>query len=71
MTDGKEGTIVPARHVDALADAISWCYQHRDEAQAMGKAARTRIESQFTLDHYNQRIIALYCALKGSLRGPA
>jgi glycosyltransferase involved in cell wall biosynthesis len=59
MTSGKEGTIVPARDVGALADAISWCYWHREEGQVMGKAARARIESQFTLDHYNQRIIAL------------
>jgi glycosyltransferase involved in cell wall biosynthesis len=66
ITSGKEGTIVPARDVGALADAISWCYWHREEGQVMGKAARERIESKFTLDHYNQRVIALYCSLKGS-----
>jgi hypothetical protein len=26
----------------------------------MGKTARATIESQFTLDHYNQRMISLY-----------
>jgi starch synthase len=60
VTEGKEGFIVPARDVDRLAEAILWCYQHRDETRAMGKAARARIESQFTLEHYNQRMIALY-----------
>jgi hypothetical protein len=29
----------------------------------MGKAARARIDRQFTLEHYNQRVIALYRAL--------
>ena len=66
MMSGKEGLIVPARDVSALADAILWCYRHRDEGQAIGKAARERIETQFTLDHYNQRVIALYAALKES-----
>ena len=65
ITSGKDGIIVPARNVDALADAILWCYRHRDEIQAMGKAARARIESQFTLGHYNQRQIALYRELAG------
>jgi glycosyltransferase involved in cell wall biosynthesis len=63
MTEGKEGRIVPARDVDALAEAILWCYQHHEETRAMGKAARARIDRQFTLEHYNQRVIALYRAL--------
>jgi glycosyltransferase involved in cell wall biosynthesis len=60
VTEGKEGFIVPVRDVDRLAEAILWCYQHRDETRAMGRAARAKIESQFTLDHYNQRQIAVY-----------
>ncbi len=68
MISGKEGIIVPARDVGALADAILWCYRHQDEGQVMGKAARARIETQFTLDHHNQRVIALYRSLKGAPR---
>lgn len=60
VADGKEGFIVAERDVDRTAEAILWCYEHRDEARAMGLAARARIESQFTLDHYSQRMIALY-----------
>jgi glycosyltransferase involved in cell wall biosynthesis len=63
MESGKEGIIVPARNVDALADAILWCYEHPDDAKAMGQAARARIEREFTLEHYNQRIIRLYRSL--------
>jgi glycosyltransferase involved in cell wall biosynthesis len=66
VTEGKEGFIVPARDVDRTAQAIQWCYDHRDETRAMGRAARARIENQFTLDHYNQRMIALYRGLAGT-----
>jgi len=60
VTDGKEGFIVPVRDVDRLAEKILWCYQHREESLAMGHAARAKVENEFTLEHYNQRQIALY-----------
>ena len=60
LEQGKEGWIVPIRNIDALADAILWCYRHTNERMAMGEAARDRIEGQFTLRHYNDRLIALY-----------
>jgi glycosyltransferase involved in cell wall biosynthesis len=66
VTEGKEGFIVPARNVDRIAEAIQWCYEHGEETGAMGRAARSRIEKQFTLDHYNQRMIALYRRLAGA-----
>lgn len=31
----------------------------------MGRAARSKIENHFTLEHYNQRQIALYRSLAG------
>jgi starch synthase len=65
LENGKEGIIVPARDVEAMADAILWCYQHRDESRAMGKAARARIEREFTLENYVERQIALYRSLAG------
>ena len=66
VTEGVEGLLTPARDVDRIAEAILWCYQHREETQAMGRAARARIESQFTLSHYNQRMIALYRSVAGA-----
>ena len=63
VTEGKDGFIVPVRDVDHMAEAILWCYQHRNETLAMGRAARAKIESQFTLAHYNQRMIELYKSL--------
>jgi len=66
VSEGKEGFIVPARDVERTAEAIQWCYEHGDETRAMGRAARARIERQFTLEHYNQRMIALYREIAGA-----
>ena len=63
IENGKGGLIVPARDVDALADAILWCYEHREQSRAMGRAARARIESEYTLEHYNERVIQMYRSL--------
>jgi len=66
VSEGKEGFITPVRDVDRLAEAILWCYEHRDEARTMGRAARARVEREFTLEHYNQRMIAVYRRLAGA-----
>jgi len=42
------------------AEAILWRYQHRSELAAMGRAARIRIEEEFTLARYEERLIELY-----------
>ena len=60
VTEGKDGFILPARNPDALARAILWCYQHPHETLAMGRAARVKVEEQFTLPHYEERQIAMY-----------
>jgi glycosyltransferase involved in cell wall biosynthesis len=65
VTEGVEGFLTPARDVDRIAEAILWCYQHREETRAMGRAARARIESHFTLAHYNQRMVTLYRSVAG------
>lgn len=65
LENGKEGWIVPTRDVDALANAILRCYQNPGLSRAMGHAARARIESQFTLEHYNQRMMECYISLAG------
>ena len=63
VAQGTEGFVVGARDADALADRILWCYEHPEEAASMGRAARARIEQQFTLEHYAERQIACYRAL--------
>lgn len=65
VTAGKEGFVVPSRNVDALAERILWCSQHREELVAMGRSARSKIEQSFTLSHYEERQVALYRSLAG------
>jgi glycosyltransferase involved in cell wall biosynthesis len=63
VTHGSNGLIVPSRDSGALADSLQWCYDHPQDAQALGQAARATIESAFTRSHYNRRIIELYSSL--------
>jgi glycosyltransferase involved in cell wall biosynthesis len=60
ITSGENGILVPGRNSDALADAILWCYQNRGALISMGRAARTRVEQEFTLSHYVDRLASLY-----------
>jgi glycosyltransferase involved in cell wall biosynthesis len=60
VTPGEDGTIVPIRDVDALAEAILWHFQNREATATMGRAARRKIEQQFTVAHYEQRMIQVY-----------
>jgi glycosyltransferase involved in cell wall biosynthesis len=63
ITEGNDGFVIPARSVDAIAEAILWCYRNRDELMEMGKAARKKVEKQFTLAAYEERQIDLYRSL--------
>jgi glycosyltransferase involved in cell wall biosynthesis len=62
ITQGIEGNVVPARNVEALAEAILWHYENPEASAAMGGAARSRVERQFTLPHYVERVIGVYRA---------
>jgi glycosyltransferase involved in cell wall biosynthesis len=62
ITQRIEGDIVPAGNVAAMADAIMWHYKNPDGSAAMGRAARSRIERQFTLPHYVDRVTGMYRA---------
>ena len=63
VTHGKDGLIIPARSVNELAEAIWWCYRHRQELPGMGKAARQKVEQRFTRAHYEERQIEVYRSL--------
>lgn len=63
ITPGENGFLVPGRNTEALADAILWCYQHRDALPQMGRVSRARIEGEFTLAHYHERLVSLYESL--------
>ena len=63
ITEDVDGAIVPARNPEALAEAIRWHYSNPDATIEMGRAARKKIEQRFTVEHYVERIIGVYCAL--------
>jgi glycosyltransferase involved in cell wall biosynthesis len=63
ITPGVDGNVVPARNVAALAEVILWHYKNPEASSTMGKAARLKIESQFTLAHYAERVIEAYRAV--------
>jgi glycosyltransferase involved in cell wall biosynthesis len=60
IASGETGFLVPGRDIDALAEAILWCYRNREALGPMGHAARTRIEREFTLSDYANRLTLLY-----------
>lgn len=68
---GKDGFVISARRREELAEAISWCFHHRCELPAMGKAARHRIVQRFTRSRYEERQIAFYHSLAGLTQAAA
>jgi glycosyltransferase involved in cell wall biosynthesis len=60
VRDGVDGFIVRERDSDELAARLEWLYRHRDEARAMGKNARQRVEESYTWAHYRERISAVH-----------
>ena len=57
--DGKDGFIVPIRHVEPLVEKIRYFYDNRAAAVEMGKEARRYIE-QFTWEHYEDTLMDTY-----------
>ncbi|MEI7613075.1 MAG: glycosyltransferase family 4 protein [Betaproteobacteria bacterium] len=59
MADGKEGLLFPAGDVSALAEHMRDLVVHPDKRQALGAAARVRMEQEFTWRHNAERVFAL------------
>lgn len=55
IDDGVEGFIVPIRDVEALKEKLEWCYEHPQELQRMGKAARRKAE-KLTWELYQREL---------------
>jgi len=69
IRDGVDGFIVPIRDVEALKEKILWLYEHRDAGREMGMNARRRVEENFTVEHYGNRLVANIEALVQKVRG--
>lgn len=55
----------PTKPVEA-ADAMSWLLSHRDEAEAMGRAGRAAVMSEFAWQSEERRLLGLYDRILGS-----
>ncbi|MBV9490276.1 MAG: glycosyltransferase family 4 protein [Verrucomicrobia bacterium] len=60
VIDGLNGIIVPPNDPESLAAAIERLYRDRPAREAMGRAGRERVVSQFTWDHFRQRLLEAY-----------
>jgi glycosyltransferase involved in cell wall biosynthesis len=60
VVDGVEGTIVPPNNVDRLADAILHLYRNPDLVARMSIAARERVVTNFTWNHFRTRLLLAY-----------
>ncbi len=59
IKNGQEGFIVPAYGSKALAEKISWCYEHPEKSQAMGALGQQKILN-FSWDIYGQQVYETY-----------
>jgi glycosyltransferase involved in cell wall biosynthesis len=60
VLDGVNGLVVPCGDKEALAEAIKKMYQNPHLVEQMGRAARERVENQFTWEHYHERLLDAY-----------
>jgi glycosyltransferase involved in cell wall biosynthesis len=69
VRDGVEGFVVAPRDPRALAESLEKLW--RDEAlrRRLGRAGRSRVEAEFTLDQQTRKFEALYRELAGTARG--
>jgi len=64
VVDGLSGRVIPANDPEALAEAIREFYDDPGRLPEMGRAARARIEQQFTWEHHRRRLLHAYATLK-------
>lgn len=60
ITNGETGYLVPPRDPDALAERLETILTHPDLRDRMGRAARARVEREFTWNTVGARTAALY-----------
>jgi glycosyltransferase involved in cell wall biosynthesis len=60
VNNGVEGIIVAPGDVEAVMDGILRLYNHPEEVDRMGRAARKRVVENFTWDHCRARLLCAY-----------
>ncbi len=65
ITHERDGLLVPAGDVTALADAIARLLRHRALAERLAAAGRARVVEAFSLDSMARKLEAFYASLSG------
>jgi len=61
LDDGKEGLLVPATNIQALAAALLELIRNRSQRKYLGRQARKRVSKQYSLRISLERTWQLYC----------
>jgi glycosyltransferase involved in cell wall biosynthesis len=60
VVEGETGFLVPVGDAQALAERITWCLDHSEEARVVAGEARTRVLAQFDVERMVAETLALY-----------
>jgi glycosyltransferase involved in cell wall biosynthesis len=60
VVDGETGWLVPPRDVDALAERISWCLDHPEDARRVAAEAQRRVLERYSVERMVAETLALY-----------
>jgi glycosyltransferase involved in cell wall biosynthesis len=71
VADGATGLLVPPRRPDRLATAVDRLLSAPDQARAMGRRGRRRVEEQFAVERMVEQMEALYAELASRPRAKA
>ncbi len=63
IVDGQHGLLIPPASPRMLADAVLGLLTNPDRAQALGAAARRRVQDHFTVEKFAARVQELYGSL--------
>ncbi|MDH3712840.1 MAG: glycosyltransferase [Gammaproteobacteria bacterium] len=60
VTEGKQAMLVDPGDPGALAEAIDWIYNHRPQAQMLGRCAQARVNDEFSLESQINELQRVY-----------
>ena len=67
VRDGRDGLLVPAGDIDALAGAIArFCALSEDQRLAMGRSARARVAKAHDIDRIAADLAAAFAETSGA-----
>jgi glycosyltransferase involved in cell wall biosynthesis len=71
VQDRETGLLVPPRNADAMAQAIQWLLQNREQAEIIGQHGRQRAQERFTIKRHVTQIQRIYDSVLASQKHKA